>query len=286
MAKLLNYLHTPVKSCLPREIASGVWWLGDCFLWETSIGIEHAYSSIYLIVGSEKSILVDTGHLKDWTVVRDQVDGLVAKGIPAPAYFFPTHPEVTHSGNLGRWMKHFPEAKAIGDLRDYQLIFPELVDRFINVKEGDEVDLGGRKFVFVEAVLLDMVNTLWGYDRQEKVLFSSDGLGFGHFHEAGQCGLFAEEIPDLPIPELTGIFMEYALYWTRLKSAEPEIERLRKLIEDDYPTRIIASAHGSVVTDPKKTIPLIKEGLSRISKMTVVGKAMKADNPYDQKGAD
>ncbi|MGX5844924.1 MBL fold metallo-hydrolase [Mesorhizobium sp. ArgA1] len=270
-----------VQHRLPREIAEGVHWLGDCFVWETRAGLEHSYSSVYLVAGKERSILVDTGHIKDWIVVRDQVESLVAKGVPAPEFIFPTHPEVTHSGNLGRWLNYYPEARGIGDMRDMQLIFPKHVDRFLNVKQGDEIDLGGRKFVFVEAVFLDLVNSLWGYDEQEKVLFSSDGLGFGHYHEAEQCGKFAEEIPDLPIPELTGIFLEYALYWTRLKSAEPELERLRKLIEEDYPTRIIASAHGSVVTDPKKTIPLVKEGLTRISKMTVEGSVSSAKNPYE-----
>jgi len=270
------------KNRLPREVTPGVYWLGDCFLWDTGAGVEHSYSSVYLVAGKDTSLLVDTGHVKDWIVVRDQVEGLIKKGVPAPKWIFPTHPEVTHCGNTGRWLDHLPEAKVIGDMRDMQLIFPEHADRMVQVSAGHELDLGDRIFVFVEAVLVDMINTLWGYDKQEQVLFSSDGLGFGHYHDADHCGKFAEEIPNLPIPELTSIFMEYALYWTRLKSAEPEVERLRKMVEEDYPAKFICSAHGSVVTDPKKTMPLLKEGLMNISAVVVEGQVASAANPYDQ----
>ena len=275
MVKTADYRDI-IKTRFPREIAAGVFWLGDCMVWEYDGTKEHSYSSTFLVVGSERSILVDTGHIKDWLVVRNQVDGLIAKGIPAPESIFPTHTEVTHSGNTGRWLTHFPKAKACGDLRDAQLIWPQHAERLIRCKKGDAIDLGGRKFVFVEAVIRDLVSTYWGYDTKEQVLFSSDGLSFGHFHQAEQCGKTAEEIPDLPIPELTGLFAEYALYWTRLKSCELALERLQQMMEKDYPTRIVASAHGSIITDPTKTMPLIREGMRRVSSMAVDSSVAKA----------
>ncbi|MGX5844945.1 MBL fold metallo-hydrolase [Mesorhizobium sp. ArgA1] len=259
--------HTHGK--LPREIAPGVWWLGDCQMWEHAETIQHTYSAVFLVAGRDRSLLVDTGHLKDWITVRDQLESLIEKGVPTPEWIFPTHPEVTHAGNLGRLLSHFPNAKAVGDLRDLHLVFPDFVDRFVQKKEGDEIDLGGRKFAFVEAVFRDLHNTLWGYDRGEQVMFTSDGLSFGHYHNEQQCGLFAEEIPDLPIPELTGIYSEYALYWTRFKNADSHVERVRQLLEEQYPTKFIASAHGNVVSDPKKTMPLIREGLRLVAAMRV-----------------
>ncbi len=48
-------------------------------------------------------------------------------------------------------------------------------------------------------------------------------------NQVDQCDKTAEEIPDLPIPELTGLFAEYALYWTRLKSLRDRgCERTRR----------------------------------------------------------
>jgi flavorubredoxin len=249
---------------LPREVAPGVLWLGDCMLWTGRV-LEHSYTAVFLVSGADCSILVDTGHPKDWLVVRKQLDEAFAAGAPPLRYVFPTHPEVTHSGNLGRVLDRYPEAQAVGDMRDYPLIWPQHVDRMSHKRHGASVDLGGRRFTFVEAVFGDLVNTMWGYDETEQVLFSSDGMGFGHYHDEEHCGKFAEEIADLPIQELTGIFMEYALYWSRLKSVEPKMERLTHLIEEEFPTRIIVGAHGSPVTDPERTMPLVRDGMRQLA---------------------
>jgi flavorubredoxin len=255
-----------VGRLLPRQIAPGVHWLGDCILFPTPQGLaagklEHSYMAIFLVAGRDRSLLVDTGHPKDWAMVRRQLDVMFAAGVPPLEWVFPTHPEVTHSGNLGRLLRRYPSARACGDMRDLPLIFPDVADRMDEMKIGDSVDLGDRRFIFVEAVFRDLVSTLWGFDEAERVLFSSDGLGFGHYHGEEHCGKFAEEIPDLPIPELTGIFLEYALYWTRLKDVEPQIQRLRKLVFEDHQVRIIAGAHGSPVTDPNLTMDRVEEGM-------------------------
>ena len=148
-----------------------------------------------------------------------------------------------------------------GDVRDYQLLFPGHGDRMAPMAIGDEIDLGGRRIVLVEAVFRDLVSTQWAYDPTDRVLYSGDGLGFGHFHRAGQCGMLAEEVPDIPIPELTGVFAEYALYWTRLKDVEPFIDRLDAMMSVDYPVEIIAGARGAPVMSPSTTMPKIRQGI-------------------------
>jgi flavorubredoxin len=253
------------KRVLPREIAAGVYWLGDCMLWPAPKKLEHSYTATFLVAGSEGSVLVDTGHPKDWDAERAQLDKLFAQGVAPLRWVFPTHPEVTHCGNLGRLLDRYPEAQAIGDMRDLQLIFPRHVDRMVEKTPGDSIDLGGRRFVFVDAVFRDLPNSLWGYDAQEQVLFSGDGMGFGHYHGEEHCGKFVEEISDLPIGELTGQFLEYALYWSRMKSLEPKIARLNRLVEVDYPTRLIAGAHGSPVSDPEATMPRVRDGMRQLA---------------------
>jgi flavorubredoxin len=255
--------HEGVGRMLPIELAPGVFWMGDCFMWPTRPGgpLEHSHNNTYLIHGDDCSLIVDTGHPKDWETVARQIDDVLAGGAPEVRWIFPTHPEVTHSGNLARLLTRFPAARMIGDVRDYKELFPRHVDRFVHAELGDEVDLGGRTFVFVEAIFRDLVSTLWGFDRRHGVLFTGDGMGFGHFHEAGQCDKTTEELPDLPIAELTGIFLEYALYWTRLKDVGPHLDRLDALMTVDYPVEVVASAHGSPVMDPRNTMPRIREGI-------------------------
>jgi flavorubredoxin len=246
---------------LPRELAEGLFWLGDCQLVPLPDGsIEHSYSSAFLVCGERRSMLIDTGHPKDWPVVERHLDQLLARA-PALEWIFPTHPEVTHSGNLGRLLHKLPDARMCGELRDFHFVFPDYADRMVAVAVGDEIDLGNRSIVFVEAVFRDLVSSLWAYDRGGRILFSGDGLGYGHYHAADQCGKLAEEVPDLPIGDLVGIFLEYALYWTRLKDVNPYLERLDRLMEVEYPVDIIAPAHGAPVLSPSTTMPQIRQGI-------------------------
>jgi flavorubredoxin len=260
--------HTStVGPLLPREIAEGLFWLGDCFVWPAAPGaeVEHAYTASYLLAGDDYSMLVDTGHPTDWDSVSRQVDVLIERGMPELRWIFPTHPEVTHSGNLARLLTRFPRARMISNTADFHLIFPDYVDRFEHITVGDEIDLGNRTFVFVEAVFRDLLSSVWGYDRKAKALFCADGLGFGHLHAAKHCGMFTEEIAGLDIEELTREFMESALYWSRLKSPVPQSNRLLELIETEYPVDLIAPAHGSPIMNPQETVPRIIDAMATMA---------------------
>lgn len=260
-------LPASVGEVLPRPLADGISWLGDCFVWPAQPGKEgeHSYTSAYFIAGAECSMLVDTGHPNDFLPIARQIDDLLAQGAPELRWIFPTHPEVTHAGNLGRLMDKFPRARMISNTADFHLSFPDFVSRFEHVQAGDEIDLGSRKFVFLDAIFRDLMSSLWGYDRKAKTLFCSDGLGFGHYHAAEHCGMLTEEIADLDIEEATKEFMESALYWSRLKSPLPHSERLLELVNSEYPVDLIAPAHGSPITDPPDTVPRIIAAMTKMS---------------------
>jgi len=252
---------------LPRQIAAGTWWLGDCLDLppDPNGKQQHTYNSLYYVSGESSSMIVDTGHPKDWEAIGRQLSTIDALGLPPVRWLFPTHPEVAHAGNLGRLLARYPDADVCGDVHDYQLAFPASRDRLRQMHLGEEIDLGGRSIVCVEAVFRDLISSIWAYDRREGVLFSGDGLGFCHYHGDGHCGLLTEEMPGLPIPEATGIFLEYSLYWTRLKDVEPHIARLDALMNVDYRVEIVAAAHGSPIVSPEKTMPQIREGLRQVT---------------------
>jgi flavorubredoxin len=246
---------------LPRALASGLFWLGDCLAVPHDGELVHNYTSVFLVQGDKKSLIVDTGHQKDWAALQKQVDGLMAQGVPAIDYVFATHTEMPHAANLGRWLSKFPNAVAVGDVRDYHLVFPDFADRFVPLGVGDRIDLGGTEFVFLEAVIRDLVTSLWGYDTRRRALFPGDGFAYMHHHLAHECGYTAEELPDLPIPEFTAIFAEYALYWTRFTDMEPKIQQLEELLAGEDPVDIILPAHGCPILDPSLTVAKVKEGL-------------------------
>jgi flavorubredoxin len=255
------WLETTAGRRLPRELAPGIYWLGDC-AWRPYKGeLVHSYHSVFFVAGEEASVIVDTGHPKDWAVLQTQVNGLLESGVASPTYIFPTHAEVPHAANLGRWLQQFPDAQVIGDVRDYHLFFPEAVGRLVALQEGDRIPLGGTDFVLKKAVIRDLVTSLWGFDTARGALFPGDGFAYMHEHLAGQCGKTAEEIPDLPIPELTAIFAQYALYWTRFTDLEPHIRELDELFTGAEPITLVAPSHGAPLLDPRRTVELIKAGL-------------------------
>lgn len=247
------------RKTLPRELAEGVFWLGDCLEQRANGKIYHTYNAAFLLVGTEASMLVETGHPKDFPLIDKQLRELLV-GRPPLKYLFVTHQETPHSGGLGRVLSRYPEAILCGDTADYHLAFPQFADRMMEMKNGDEIDLGGRSFVAVEPVVRDLRTTWWGFDTKERVLFPGDGFAYSHYHEDGHCGMFAEEADSLNLPEVSAVFADRALFWTKFTDMNLYVDRLQWLI-DRLAVACIAPSHGLPILDPVRTVPKIKEGL-------------------------
>jgi len=252
---------------LPREIAEGVFWLGDCLVTPFIEGkFLHSYLSTYLVAGAERSVLVDAGHAKDFHTIVQQIEELADRGVPRPSHLFLTHPEVPHAGPVGQLMSHLPEAICCGDVSDLHLVFPQYEDRLLPMTVGDSLDLGGVEFEVVPAVFRDYLTTVWGFDASRRVLFTGDGFSYAHYHEAGQCGLLAEEVPALEVPAMTAAFTEAAFYWSRFTDLEPFIHRLDQMVFEELGASVVAPAHGLPIGDPEATFAYIREGLRYRSK--------------------
>lgn len=249
-------------SALPVQLAAGVQWLGECLELPHEGQVLHAYHSMFLVHGTTASLLVDSGHPKDWEAIEAQLDGLDADGIPPVRYLFPTHSEVPHSANLGKLLDRYPESRVWGDTRDLHLYLPEFADRLDHADVGDVLDLGNKTFRIVTPVVKDLVTTLWGYDESSRVLFPGDGFAYMHHHAAGECGKTAEELPDLPLPEFMAIFSQYAFYWMYFTPMQQYVDALRDLLTK-HPCDVIAPGHGSPIMDPQVTMPRVEEGMLR-----------------------
>lgn len=245
---------------LPREIADGIFWLGECIAYPYRDTLYHSYSSTYLIKGETASLMVEAGHPQDLDKLEDAFDELLADGPPL-GYIFPTHQELPHAGGLGRWLQKWPDAVAIGDMSDYALIFPEHVDQLVPMRPGTSIDLGGTEFQLVEGVFRDLVTTVWGFDTARRVLFPGDGFAYSHYHEEGHCGSLAEEVPEIDLPLMASMFTEFAFYWTRFVDVEPYIDRMDDLVRKELGARLIAPTHGLPIGDVEAIIPTVWDGL-------------------------
>ena len=249
---------------LPREIAPGVFWLGECLEQRHKGRIYHSYNAAFLIVGETASMLVETGHPKDFPIIEKQLEKLLAGGPPLK-YLFITHQETPHSGGLGRVMSRYPAAVLCGDVSDYHLAVPQYADRMMAMHEGEEIDLGGRAFAAVEPVIRDLRTTWWGFETRDRVLFPGDGFAYSHYHQDGHCGLLAEEAASLDLPDVSSTFADLALFWTKFVPMEIYVARLDWLIRK-LDVQVIAPTHGLPIADVAATAPKVEQGLIAASR--------------------
>ena len=244
---------------LPREIAPGIFWLGECLEQRQQGKIYHSYNACFLIIGDTASMLVETGHPKDFPIVEKQLNRLLAGKAPLK-YLFITHQETPHSGGLGRVLSRYPDAVLCGDVSDYHLAFPQYEQRMRWMKDGDVIDLGGRGFRVVEPVIRDLRTTWWGFETRDHALFPGDGFAYSHYHEDRHCGLVAEEATTLDLKDTTAVFADLALFWTKFADMRNYCDRLDHLIKT-LDVKTVAPTHGLVITDVAKTLPKVKDGL-------------------------
>jgi flavorubredoxin len=256
----------PVKH---REVVPGIHWLIGCAQTDVFDGSAvHVHTSCYLIVGSEKAALFDTSQPHNWLGLEQHLDRiLLGRTLD---YVVPSHPEVAHGGNLARLLGKYPTALGVGDVRDYHMYFPQFTERLMPARPGTVFDLGGgSRLVLVEAPVKDAPNTIWAYEEKQRVLFSSDAFSYTHHppvgedmdspvHSPGDCDRFSTELASPPSVEQAAFITKAALYWSRFVNIGPFLAQVEDIL-DRHPARIVAPAHGNVVTDIEGIMPIIRE---------------------------
>lgn len=250
----------------PREISPGIFWLNYCMGTSPKTPELHLHLSIFLVIGSEKTFLIDTSLPTMWRGIEPQLrEALAGRKLD---YIFVTHPELPHSAGLPNLMEQFPEATLIGDMRDYHLFFPEYIDRSQNVVPGEKLSLGDRSITFIDAAIKDLPGTLWAYEDVTQTMFVCDGFSLTHdgdenidpvdvgrelrdleddepVHFEGECAMLTSELPSVNIKSAS-LIIERALYWSRFVKPDLLFGDVRKLFED-YPPKLIAPSHGNVI---------------------------------------
>ena len=257
------------KNPLPREIAPDVYWLGECLEQRFRGVVYHGYNAAFLVIGEEASMLVETGHPKDFPHIERQLQELL-QDRPPLKYLFITHQETPHSGGLARVMSRYPETVLCGDVSDYHYVIPQYAERLRSMERDEVIDLGGRGFQIVEPVIRDLRTSWWGFETRDKVLFPGDGFAYSHYHEDGHCGLFAEEAISLDLPDVSSTFANLALFWTKFANMERYVDRLNEVMKQ-LDVNVIAPTHGLPITDMDKTVKRVSEGIIAASRTPEMG---------------
>ena len=221
-------------------------------LWPLPYGV--SYNS-YLVRGTEKVALIDTVRINE---VREFLGNIeMITGQRKIDYLVVNHMEPDHSGSIPEVVCAFPDIKIIGNARTICMIkgFYHIDgDHFIEVKDGDEIDLGGHRLQFHITPMVHWPETMMTYVPDLRLLFSGDAFGtFGAL-----SGAVVDKDMDTSV-----YFPEMYRYYSNIvgKYGRFVQNALKKL--SPLPLDYICSTHGPVWN---KQIPEVVGIVDRLSK--------------------
>lgn len=233
-----------------RCVADGVFYVGvddlelDIFesLWPLPNGV--SYNS-YLVVGSDKTALIDTVNARFSKQLLDNVaEALRGRELN---YVVLNHMEHDHSGSLPHVLEAYPNAIVVGTPMAMSMAksFYGVADRYIAVKDGDVISLGGKTLKFIHAPWLHWPETMVTYLLENRILFSCDAFGsFGALRNK----LFDEEV------DMKLYLDEAKRYFSNIVA--PVASYVLKAIEKlgSLKIDILAPSHGPLYKRPHEII--------------------------------
>jgi len=219
-------------------------------LWPLPDGV--SYNS-YLIV-DEKVCLIDTVDVAFFPQFLDNIRAII--GDRPIDYIVINHMEPDHSGSLGLMRKYYPEVEIVGNKKSFHLLkgFYGIFDKELEVKNGDELNLGSHNLKFFMTPMVHWPETMMTLDTTDNMLFSGDGFGcFG----ALNGGIIDEEI------NCDEFWLEMVRYYSNIvgKYGIPVQNALKKFVNEqvDY----ICPTHGPVWHQYKEKVMAEYDRMSR-----------------------
>jgi len=156
------------------QLTDDIHWLGTCE--DVRDRDRHVHVSVYLVDAGDEYVLVDAGppHEPD---IDDEIDRITGgQGVDT---LLLTHTNMPHTGHAHQYADRGARVLSATDIPEEFGDYGELW------KRDDTVEIAGREFSFPKPPMTDHVYSLWLYDHDSGVLFSSEALG--NYHTAGQC---------------------------------------------------------------------------------------------------
>ncbi len=246
-----------------KKITDGVYEVGvehwDRRIFDELIPLPQGTSyNSYLIIGREKTALVDTVDPSKSEILLRNLEKLSVKKID---YIISNHAEQDHSGSIPTLLELYPQAKVVTNEKAKEMLIDLLhipQDRFLVIKEGDKLDLGGKTLTFYMTPWVHWPETMSTYLIEDGILFSCDFFG-AHLSTSE---VFSKD-DDIVYEAAKRYYAEIMMpFRTMIK------KNLRKVRE--IGPRMIAPSHGPVYRDPDFIIKAYEEWTSDEVKNEVV----------------
>jgi anaerobic nitric oxide reductase flavorubredoxin len=240
----------------PLPLSSDVNWVGvnDTetprfeSLWPIPEGI--SYNS-YLIIGSEKTALIDSVHENNALEHFDKISKLT--DLADIDYLIINHMEPDHTGAVPELLKKASNAKVV-----FTPIAKLLFKQFYGfepasiIVEGEaaEISLGNKTLRFIQTRWLHWPETMCTYLVEDKILFCCDA--FGSFKKL-PAGAILESDMDIVKQNIFGLSQKYfaSVFYGVRKWILKAVQKFEELgLEID----VLAPSHGPVYTDNAKNI--------------------------------
>lgn len=214
-------------------------WIGvlDKELATFDVVMETKYGTTYnsYFINAEKKAVIETVKERFWPVyeakLREVMDPSTLQ------YIVMNHTEPDHSGCVGKLLELAPDAVVVGSGNAIRYLkdLTTVPFKSLQVKDGDELDLGNLTLRFISAPNLHWPDTMYSYLVEDKVLFTCDSFG-AHYAD------------DRMYDDLVGDWDDSFTYYFDVilkpfsKFMLKAIERIRPLEID-----VIATGHGPIL---------------------------------------
>lgn len=227
----------------PLEIAKGIYWVGvvdwnlrDFHGYETPKGGSY---NAYLII-DEKIALIDTVKASFSDEMLRRIRQLVDP--EKIDYVISNHVEMDHSGSLPAIMDIATNATLIASPKGKSGLCEHYKEmgcdnwNFQVAKTGDEISLGKRTLMFIEATMLHWPDSMQTYLKEDRILFSNDAFG----QHIATSKRFDDEVED--------VMEDAAIYYANilLPFSAQILKYIEKVNELGISIEMIAPAHGVI----------------------------------------
>jgi len=249
-----------------KKITDRVFWVGaidwDRVLFDELVTLPEGTSyNAYLVKGNRKTALIDTVEpYKEEELFKN----LQELGVEKIDYVISNHAEQDHSGTIPSVLKRFPQAKVVTNKKCKEMLselLPIEDEKFIVIKDREELDLGGITLQFFMAPWVHWPETMFTMAKEEKVLFTCDFLG---------SHIATNELFDTTDENRAKVYLETKRYYAEIMMPFRNFIRKHLSLIDELEPEVIAPSHGVVIKEVKFITEAYKRWVSDEVKPMVV----------------